>query len=174
MCCHDDTWFHLNLTFPKPWANQCIFLMDMFFFLSYVNELCIYPRLIQVGSVWLRNDLTNQCYPGKYSLKLCWWDYVFACKPAFLQDSCQSFYCLGQLCQGYLKMHVVGEGPSASLWVLRHFLSLVISLQNGNPLQRSCLENPRDRGTWWASVYGVAQSRTQLTRLSSSSYIRSG
>ena len=40
---------------------------------------------------------------------------------------------------------------------------------NGNPLQCSCLENPRDRGTWWTSVYGVAQSRTRLMRLSSSS-----
>ena len=33
---------------------------------------------------------------------------------------------------------------------------------NGNPLQCSCLENPRDRGAWWAAVYGVAQSRTRL------------
>ena len=40
---------------------------------------------------------------------------------------------------------------------------------NGNPLQCSCLENPRDRGAWWATVYGVAQSRTQLKQLSSSS-----
>ena len=40
---------------------------------------------------------------------------------------------------------------------------------NGNPLQCSCLENPRDRGAWWAAVYGVTQSRTQLKRLSSSS-----
>ena len=39
----------------------------------------------------------------------------------------------------------------------------------GNPLQCSCLENPRDRGAWWAAVYGVAQSWTQLKRLSSSS-----
>ena len=39
---------------------------------------------------------------------------------------------------------------------------------NGNPLQCSCLENPRDRGAWWAVVYGVAQSRTRLKRLSSS------
>ena len=31
---------------------------------------------------------------------------------------------------------------------------------NGNPLQRSCLENPRDGGAWWASIYGVAQSQT--------------
>ena len=39
---------------------------------------------------------------------------------------------------------------------------------NGNPLQCSCLENPRDGGAWWAFVYGVAQSRTRLKRLSSS------
>ena len=40
---------------------------------------------------------------------------------------------------------------------------------NGNPLQCSWLENPRGGGAWWASVYGVAQSRTQLKQLSSSS-----
>ena len=40
---------------------------------------------------------------------------------------------------------------------------------NGSPLQCSCLENPRDGGAWWAAVYGVAQSRTRLKRLSSSS-----
>ena len=38
---------------------------------------------------------------------------------------------------------------------------------NGNPLQCFCLENPRDEGAWWAAVSGVAQSRTQLKRLSS-------
>ena len=42
---------------------------------------------------------------------------------------------------------------------------------NGNPLQCSCLENPRDGGAWWAAVYGVAQSRTGLKRLSSSSIV---
>ena len=40
---------------------------------------------------------------------------------------------------------------------------------NGTPLQYSCLENPMGRGAWWAAVYGVAQSRTRLKRLSSSS-----
>ena len=39
---------------------------------------------------------------------------------------------------------------------------------NGNPLQCSCLENPRDGGAWWAAVYGVAQSQTWLKGLSSS------
>ena len=40
---------------------------------------------------------------------------------------------------------------------------------NGNPLQCSCLENPRDGRAWWAAIYGVAQSRTRLKWLSSSS-----
>ena len=40
---------------------------------------------------------------------------------------------------------------------------------NGNPLQCSCLENSRDGGAWWAAIYGVAQNRTRLKRLSSSS-----
>ena len=44
---------------------------------------------------------------------------------------------------------------------------------HGNPLQCSCLENPRDGGAWWAAVSGVAQSRTRLKRLSSSSSMAS-
>ena len=44
---------------------------------------------------------------------------------------------------------------------------------NGNPLQCSCLENPRDGGAWWAAIYGVAQSQTQLKRHSSSSRVNS-
>ena len=50
-----------------------------------------------------------------------------------------------------------------------HFSLSCIGERNGNPHQCSCLKNPRDRGTWWAVVYGVAQSRTRLKRLSSSS-----
>ena len=51
-----------------------------------------------------------------------------------------------------------------------HFSLSPIGEGNGNPLQCSCLENPRDGGAWWAAVYGVAQSRTRLKWLSSSSY----
>ena len=45
---------------------------------------------------------------------------------------------------------------------------------NGNPFQYSCLETPRDRGAWWAATYGIAQSRTWLKWLSSSSSSRQG
>ena len=43
-----------------------------------------------------------------------------------------------------------------------HFSLSCTGEGNGNPLQCSCLENPRDGGAWWAAVYGVTQSRTQL------------
>ena len=55
-----------------------------------------------------------------------------------------------------------------------HFSLSCIGEGNDNPLQYSCLENPRDGGAWWAAVYGVAQSRTRLKRLSSSSICKMG
>ena len=65
--------------------------------------------------------------------------------------------------------------PKTSRSSIRGFLSPFKSLApgegNGNPLQYSCLENPRDGGAWWAAVYGVAQSWTRLKRLSSSSIL---
>ena len=45
-----------------------------------------------------------------------------------------------------------------------HFSLSCLGEGNGNPLQCSCLENPKDRGAWWAAIYGVAQSQTRLKR----------
>ena len=57
-------------------------------------------------------------------------------------------------------------------WLPFHFSLSCIGEGNGNPLQCSCLENPRDGGAWWAAIYGVAQSWTRLKWLSSSSMVR--
>ena len=54
-------------------------------------------------------------------------------------------------------------------WFHFHFSLSCIGEGNGNPLQCSCLENPRDGGAWWAAIYGVTQSGTRLKWLSSSS-----
>ena len=62
-----------------------------------------------------------------------------------------------------------GEESDTTEWLPFHFSLSCIGEGNGNPLQCSCLENPRDGGAWWAAVYGVTQSWTQLKRLSSSS-----
>ena len=82
-------------------------------------------------------------------------------------------------------MHLMGEGRVAILsfktflaFINRllstaslhfHFSLSCIGEGHGNPLQCSCLENPRDGGAWQGAVYGVAQSQTRLKRLSSSS-----
>ena len=55
--------------------------------------------------------------------------------------------------------------------ILFYILLACIGEGNGNPLECSCLENPRDGGAWWAAVYGVTQSRTRLKQLSSSSSV---
>ena len=57
-------------------------------------------------------------------------------------------------------------------WLHFHFSLSCIGEGHGNPLQCSCLENPRDGGAWWAAIYGVAQSQTWPTWLSSSSLER--
>ena len=56
----------------------------------------------------------------------------------------------------------------------QHLLFVNFLMMNGNPLQCSCLENPREGRAWWAAIYGVAQSRTLLKRLSSSSHPSAG
>ena len=61
------------------------------------------------------------------------------------------------------------EGSDTTEWLHFHFSPSCTGEGNGNPLQCSCLENPRDGGAWWAAICGVAQSRTRLKRLSSSS-----
>ena len=53
--------------------------------------------------------------------------------------------------------------------MILYFSHILSPTVYGNPLQCSCLENPRDRGAWWAAIYGVTQNRTLLKRLSSSS-----
>ena len=65
---------------------------------------------------------------------------------------------------------VHGIAKSQTYWGTSPSLSLSCTGEgNGNPLQCSCLENPRNRGVWWAAVYGAPQGRTQLKQLSSSS-----
>ena len=88
-------------------------------------------------------------------------------------------------CNGHELGQTLGDGEEqgglvcCSLWGPKesdtteqlhfHFSLSCIGEGNGNPLQCSCLEKPRDGGAWWAAVYGVARSQTRLKRLSSSS-----
>ena len=89
----------------------------------------------------------------------------------------KAVYChlayLFNLCTEYLVRNTGLDEAQAGIRIARrnsNNLRYADGEGNGNPLQCSCLENPRDRGAWWwAAVSGVAQSRTRLKRLSSSS-----
>ena len=88
--------------------------------LSYVNELCIYPRLLSSSQFRLRfkTDFDKSvCFTHANVVLSYINETVLASKSAFLQNSPRSFYGLGHLplCQCYLKMQVVGEGPGSSL-----------------------------------------------------------
>ena len=64
------------------------------------------------------------------------------------------------------------EESDTTEWLHFHFSLSCIGKRNGNPLQCSCLEYPRDGGAWWAAVYGVTKSQTWLKQLSSSSRLQ--
>ena len=108
-------------------------------------------------------------------LNLCWAKYSTL-------KSMMSVLLLAPFCMAVVSIPVLlpGKSPAwteepgrlqsmGSLRVRHDFLLSCIGEGNGNPLQCSCLENPRDGGAWWAAVSGVAQSRTRLKWLSSSS-----
>ena len=95
----------------------------------------------QEGNCWLIGHLTPVLLPGKSH----GWRSLVGCSPWGRDESDTT----EQLPFNF-SLSCIGEG-------------------NGNPLQCSSLENPRDGGAWWAAVYGVAQSRTWLKQLSNSS-----
>ena len=119
--------------------------------------------MVDLGSRWIDEErIEDSAIPDFICIKLCreWekamathsntlaWKIPWIEEPGGLQS-------LGSLrvrhnWATWLSLSCIGEG-------------------NGNPLQCSCLENLRDEGAWWAAVYGVAQSRTRLKWLSSSS-----
>ena len=90
---------------------------------------------------------------------------IFSQIYAFFYSCLFYFVCLClSSCQYYnynLKIIII-------LWQILNKKQLAIQFRegNGNPLQYSCLENPVDRGAWWAAVYGITQSRTRLKRFS--------
>ena len=77
--------------------------------------------------------------------------------------------CTEPVTEGQFRTHLVTADTTERLHF--HFSLPCIGEGNGNPLQCSCLENPRDGGAWWAAIYGVAQSQTRLKQRSSSSRV---
>ena len=104
------------------------------------------PAVVDIMVIWV-NNRRRQCHrtpvllPGKSH----GWRSLVGCSPWGREESDMT-----ERLPFHSSLSCIGEG-------------------NGNPLQRSCLENPRDGEAWLAAVYGVTQSQTRLKRLSSSS-----
>ena len=138
------------------------------------------------GGIW-KNICTTRTYTI-YTLNNTFY-LIFSSKPYFIcNDKIISAYLISQRRQWHPtpvllpgKSHgwrsLVGCSPwgrwgsDTTEQLNFHFSLSCIGEGNGNPLQCSCLENPRDIGAWWAAVYGVAQSQKQLKWLSSSSIL---
>ena len=115
-------------------------------------------------AIWLSNPAAGHTHPGNQN----WKKHMFPSVPCSTIDS------------SILTWRIPWTKEPARLQSMRslesdtterlhfHFSLSCIEEGNGNPLQCSCLENPRDGEAWWAAVYGVAQSRTRLKRHSSS------
>ena len=97
------------------------------------------------------NSSPSNAHPGLISFRIDWLDLLAV--------------------QGTLESLLQHHTSKAS--ILRHS-AFFTGEGNGTPLQYSCLENPMDGGAWWAAIYGVTQSQTQLKRLSSSSNVLFG
>ena len=110
----------------------------------FSNESVLHIRWPKYWSFSFNRSPSNE-YSGPISFRTEWFDLLAV--------------------QGTLKSLPQHHRSKAS--ILRY--SAFLGEGNGNPLQCSCLENPRDGGAWWAVVSGVTQSRTRLKRLSSSS-----
>ena len=95
--------------------------------------------------------------------------------PQWLQKKCRRFFIsslsleLENRINCHLREEVSGRAQGDMVKghgiLLRIKIGACLSIRHGNPLQYSCLENPMDRGDWWATIHGVAKSRTQLSDL---------
>ena len=135
-------------------------LLSVFFvFLAVLGLSCymwnlipwpgIEPRPPALGAPSLKHWTTREVLLEPFNLA---WKIPWMEEPGRLQS-------MGSLRVGH------DWATSLSLFTFMHWR------RNGNPLQCSCLKNPRDSGAWWAAIFGVTQSRTRLKRLSSSSSI---
>ena len=142
----------MKLIFFSRNQDKLLTLLVMSFYLNSVSKMflmkyccyegnhCIPALLLTMSPLRCQHCITPVLLPGKSH----GWRSLVGCSPCAHKES------------------------GTTEWLHFHFSLSCIGEGNSNPLQYSCLENPRDGEAWWAAVYGIAQSRTWLKRLSSS------
>ena len=141
-------------------------------------EVIFSPSFLSLNDVWASSEDT--CFYSNYKLKKKLRKYQEGhiasythCFPRFFKEGLFQSSTLAWNIPWTEKpgrLQSMGSRRVRHDWATSlHFSLSCIGERNGYPLQCCCLENPRDGGAWWAAVYGVAQSRTRLKHLSSSS-----
>ena len=125
--------------------------------LLFVSSLVARPRIVELKNYWVVRKISF------INLSFCKWEnmvQVMCCpeKATAIHSSTLVWRISWTGCCLWGR-----EESDTTEWLHFHFSLSCIGEGNGNPLQCSCLENPRGGGAWWAAVYGVAQSPTQLT-----------
>ena len=153
------------------------------FFSSEMGTFKRHNFLINEGESLAKRKWGNEIYSSTQAFhpwRTCWnnhWIYPEHHRTMIgvIVSGCCCFFliCYGAYPKSLGKAAVHGVAKSwtrlSDFTFTFHFPLSCIEGGNGNPLQCSCLENPRYGGAWWAAIYGVTQSRTRLKQLSSSS-----
>ena len=116
----------------------------------------IFPRFFSIQGI----EYSSPCY----TVGLCWLSILYTTPVLLPGKSHGQRSLVGCSPRGHEELDMTER-------LHFHFSFSCIGEGNGNPLQCSCLENPRDGVAWWVAIYGVAQSRTRLKWLSSSVYV---
>ena len=138
-------------------------------FSQFRNRIIIFPVWTAVKMKWDSLQRSLVSYPAlwKCSGNISWNIHL-----SYLKQRRRQWHPTPILLPGksHGRRSLVGCGPWGHDWATSLSLSCIRE-GNGNPLQCSCLENPRDGGAWWAAIYGVTQGRTRLKWLGSSRLI---
>ena len=166
---HKNLCWFLNIT-----CLYCICSLTGIFFFKWIHVTVLYcPPLVESADVEMYIWRADCRVIFIFSVPLAsphivWWSILYAWRrqghptPVLLPGKSHGWRSL----EGCSPWGRWGSDTTERLHF--HFSLSCIGEGNGNPLQCSFLENPRDGGTWWAAVYGVAQSQTRLKWLSSS------
>ena len=167
-CMHAKAlWSSPTLWTYALWPRQASLSMGFFRQEYWTGLLCPVPMDLPNPEVEAEFLISPAFAGGFFTISTTWeahiWPYLALNTPALLPGKSHGW-------RSWESWSPWGRWGSDTTERLHfHFSLSCIGEGNGNPLQCSCLENPRDGGAWWAAVYGVAQSRTRLKRLSSSS-----
>ena len=147
--------------FPTPWCPFHKLRQNYVPFKQEIARVVTTPFPQRLGEGWNRSGWNQLPLKPSSSAKLTFLSKILY---PFL-----SHYPKARFTSWWLSSQKIQPHQRSGKGSIYYYLQQVRWRSNGNPLQYSCLENPRDGGAWWAAVNGVAQSRTRLKRLSSSS-----